>query len=52
MGELHDRTPEAERDELAALFVPYPEDEVKAYSVSRFVDSPSNNDPWSVEPAA
>jgi putative SOS response-associated peptidase YedK len=44
--------PEAERDELAALLAPYPEDEMEAYPVSRFVNSPSNNDPRCIEPAA
>ena len=44
--------PEAERDELAALLAPYPEDEMEAYPVSRFVNSPSNNDPRCIEHAA
>jgi putative SOS response-associated peptidase YedK len=44
--------PEAERDELAALLAPYPEDEMEAYPVSRFVNSPSNNDPRCIELAA
>jgi putative SOS response-associated peptidase YedK len=44
--------PEAERDELAALLAPNPEDEMEAYPVSRFVNSPQNNDPRCVEPAA
>ena len=44
--------PAAERDELYGLLGPYPEDEMEAYPVSRFVNSPSNNDPRCVEPAA
>jgi putative SOS response-associated peptidase YedK len=66
VGEIHDRMPvilpagsydawldpEAGRDELAALLAPYPEDEMEAYPVSRFVNSPLNNDPRCVEPAA
>ena len=66
VGAIHDRMPvilppgsydtwldpEAQRDELDALLAPYPEDETEAYPVSRFVNSPSNNDPRCVEPAA
>jgi putative SOS response-associated peptidase YedK len=44
--------PEAEKEELVALLVPYPEDEMETYPVSRFVNSPQNNDPRCVEPAA
>jgi putative SOS response-associated peptidase YedK len=44
--------PEAEKEELVALLEPYPEDEMEAYPVSRFVNSPSNNDPRCIEPAA
>jgi putative SOS response-associated peptidase YedK len=65
-GEIHDRMPvilpagsydvwlepEADRDELYGLLAPYPEDEMEAYPVSRFVNSPSNNDPRCIEPAA
>ena len=65
-GEIHDRMPvilpagsydawldpEAEREELVALLAPYPEAEMEAYPVSRFVNSPSNNDPRCIEPAA
>ena len=65
-GEIHDRMPvilpqgsydvwldpEAEKDELYGLLAPYPEDEMEAYPVSRFVNSPSNNDPRCIEPAA
>ena len=65
-AEIHDRMPvilppgsydawldpEAERDELYGLLAPYPEDEMEAYPVSRFVNSPSNNDPRCIEPAA
>ena len=44
--------PDSERDELTGLIAPYPEDEMEAYPVSRFVNSPSNNDPRCIEPAA
>jgi putative SOS response-associated peptidase YedK len=43
--------PETQRDELDALLAPYPEDEMGAYPVIRFVNSPSNKDPRCVEPA-
>jgi putative SOS response-associated peptidase YedK len=66
VGEIHKRMPvilapdaydvwldpSSERDELTGLLAPYPEDEMEAYPVSRFVNSPSNNDPRCVEPAA
>ena len=65
-AEIHDRMPvilpagaydvwldpEAGRDELYGLLAPYPEDEMEAYPVSRFVNSPQNNDPRCIEPAA
>ncbi|HEV3475970.1 MAG TPA: SOS response-associated peptidase [Rubrobacteraceae bacterium] len=65
-GEIHDRMPvilaadtydvwldpASDRDELTGLLAPYPEDEMEAYPVSRFVNSPSNNDPRCIEPAA
>ena len=65
-GEIHDRMPvilaadtydvwldpASDRDELTGLLAPYPEDEMEAYAVSRFVNSPSNNDPRCIEPAA
>jgi putative SOS response-associated peptidase YedK len=65
-AEIHDRMPvilpsgsydvwldpEAERDELYGLLASYPEDEMEAYPVSRFVNSPQNNDPRCIEPAA
>lgn len=44
--------PEAEKEELTALLVPYPGDDLEAYPVSRFVNSPANNDERCVEPAA
>jgi putative SOS response-associated peptidase YedK len=44
--------PTSERDELTALLAPYSEDEMEAYPVSRFVNSPANNDSHCVEPAA
>ena len=66
VGEVHDRMPvilahdaydvwldpASERDELTGLLAPYPEDKMEAYPVSRFVNSPSNNDPRCIEPAA
>ena len=66
VGEIHDRMPvivapdaydvwldpDSEGDELRGLLAPYPEDEMEAYPVSRFVDSPSNNDERCIEPAA
>lgn len=44
--------PASETDELTGLLAPYPEGEMEAYPVSRFVNSPSNNDPRCIEPAA
>jgi putative SOS response-associated peptidase YedK len=66
VGGIHDRMPvilpadtydvwldpASETDELTALLSPYPEDEMEAYPVSRFVNSPANNDPRCAEPAA
>ena len=66
VGEVHDRMPvilahdaydvwldpASERDELTGLLAPYPVDEMETYPVSRFVNSPSNNDPRCIEPAA
>jgi putative SOS response-associated peptidase YedK len=66
VAEIHDRMPvivapdaydvwldpEAEKDELYGLLAPYPEDEMEAYPVSRYVNSPSNNDPRCIEPTA
>ena len=66
VGEIHDRMPvivapdaydvwldpASEKDELYGLLAPYPEDEMEAYPVSRFVNSPSNNDERCIEPAA
>ena len=65
-AEIHDRMPvilpagsydawldpETGRDELYGLLAPYPEDEMEAYPVSRLVNSPQNNDPRCIEPAA
>ena len=44
--------PEAEREELTGLLVPYPGDDLETYPVSRFVNSPGNDDPRCIEPAA
>ena len=66
VGEIHERMPvivapdaydvwldpASDSDELTGLLVPFPEDGMEAYPVSRFVNSPSNNDPRCVEPAA
>lgn len=66
VGEIHDRMPvilardaydvwldpDSESDELAGLLAPYPDEEIEKYPVSRFVNSPRNNDPRCVEPAA
>jgi putative SOS response-associated peptidase YedK len=66
VAEIHDRMPVilapdaydvwldsgSESDELTGLLAPYPADGMEAYPVSRFVNSPSNNDPRCIEPAA
>lgn len=44
--------PDADREELGELMIPYPGDDLEAYAVSRFVNSPRNNDERCVEPAA
>src|SRR5918997_3855689 len=44
--------PEAEREELVSLLEPYPGDDLETFPVSRFVNSPRNNDERCVEPAA
>ena len=44
--------PDADREELGELMVPYPGDDLETYPVSRFVNSPRNNDERCVEPAA
>ena len=41
-----------EKDSLTGLLKPYPSEALQAYPVSRFVNSPSNDDPRCVEPAA
>lgn len=66
VGEVHDRMPVIlhpedydlwldpdfdERDPLTTLLKPYPADEMEAYPVSRYVNSPSNDDPACVQPA-
>lgn len=40
----------SQQDELLALLKPYPEEELEAYAVSRFVNSPSNDSPKCIEP--
>lgn len=44
--------PEAEKEELVSLLVPYAGDDLEAYPVSRFVNSPRNNDERCIEPVA
>ena len=44
--------PEAEREELVSLLRPYPGDDLETFPVSRFVNSPRNNDERCIEPAA
>ncbi len=66
VGEVHNRMPvivppdayaawldpEAEKAELVSLLVPYPDDAMEAYPVSRAVNSPRNDGPGCIEPAA
>ena len=66
VGEVHERMPvilptedrdawldpEAETQELVSLLRPYPGDDLETFPVSRFVNSPRNNDERCVEPAA
>ena len=44
--------PDADREELGELMIPYPYDDLETYPVSRFVNSPRNNDERCIEPAA
>ena len=44
--------PDADKEELGELMVPYPGDDLETYPVSRFVNSPRNNDERCIEPAA
>jgi putative SOS response-associated peptidase YedK len=44
--------PDADREELGELMVPYSGDDLETYPVSRFVNSPRNNDERCIEPAA
>jgi putative SOS response-associated peptidase YedK len=43
---------DADREELGELMIPYPGDDLETYPVSRFVNSPRNNDERCIEPAA
>ena len=43
--------PEPERDQVAVLLAPYPDD-LKAYPVSPFTNCPGNDDSRCIEPAA
>jgi putative SOS response-associated peptidase YedK len=66
VGEVHNRMPvilppdaydawlgsEAEKEELVSLLAPYPDDAMEAYPVSRAVNSPRNDGPGCIEPAA
>jgi putative SOS response-associated peptidase YedK len=44
--------PDADREELGEFMIPYPGDDLETYPVSRFVNSPRNNDERCIEPAA
>ena len=44
--------PDADREQLADLLIPYPGDDLETYPVSRYVNSPRNNDEHCIEPAA
>jgi len=44
--------PDADKEQLKDLLAPYPGDDLETYPVSRFVNSPSNNDERCIEPAA
>jgi putative SOS response-associated peptidase YedK len=44
--------PEAEKEELVALLRSYEGDDLEAFPVSRFVNSPRNNDERCIEPVA
>jgi putative SOS response-associated peptidase YedK len=44
--------PDADGEELGELMIPYPGDDLEAYAVSRFVNSPRNNDERCIQPAA
>jgi putative SOS response-associated peptidase YedK len=66
LEEIHDRMPvilprdaynawldpNAEKEELGELMLPYPGADLETYPVSRFVNSPRNNDERCIEPAA
>jgi putative SOS response-associated peptidase YedK len=42
--------PDADQDQLLSLLTPYPADEMSAYRVSTWVNSPSNDAPQALEP--
>ena len=44
--------PDADKEELGELMIPYSGDDLETYPVSRFVNSPRNNDERCIEPAA
>jgi putative SOS response-associated peptidase YedK len=44
--------PDADKDQLIDLMSPYSGDDLETYPVSRFVNSPRNNDERCIEPAA
>jgi putative SOS response-associated peptidase YedK len=44
--------PDADKEQLIDLMSPYPGDDLETYPVSRFVNSPRNNDERCIEPAA
>jgi putative SOS response-associated peptidase YedK len=41
----------SKQDQLLSLLKPYPETEMEAYAVSRYVNSPSNDSPRCIQPA-
>ena len=44
--------PDADKEQLIDLMSPYPGDDLETYPVSRYVNSPRNNDERCIEPAA
>ena len=44
--------PDADREQISDLLIPYPGDDLETYPVSRYVNSPRNNDEHCIEPAA
>jgi putative SOS response-associated peptidase YedK len=44
--------PDADREQISDLLIPYPGEDLETYPVSRYVNSPRNNDEHCIEPAA